>query len=123
MREEGEGMPCFHVKPPKSQPLLDLPSGTLGEMLTVCTGKQKASEFYLAFSGLWRSVSFCETMELGKSGYFAFPLSNRESLLTSPSPECDVSSESTVRMKLAPPGRRTDARVSNTHIYLQLPRN
>lgn len=53
MRRGREGMPYFHVKRPKSQPCLNLPSGSLGETLTVCAKNKKPQEFYLAFSGLW----------------------------------------------------------------------
>lgn len=54
---------------------------------------------------------------------FCFSSFKWEGLLTSPFPECDVSSELTVRMKLAPPGWHTNACVPNTNIYLPLPCN
>ena len=69
-------------------------------------------------------MSFCESMEFGIShGYFCFSTFKWEGLLMSPSPEFDVSFESSVRMKLAPPGWNTNVCVSNTQIYLSLLHN
>lgn len=68
MREEAEGMQCFHVKPPKSSC-----SGTLNEIFTACA--EKKAQLSVDFRHL---CSFCETMELGMThpGYFTFPAPN-----------------------------------------------
>lgn len=89
MRRGREGMPYFHVKRPKSQPCLNLPSGSLGETLTVCAKNKKPQEFYLAFSGLWPlHVFFLRLWNLEQAAViFAFPVSTGKaySLLPVPS--------------------------------------